>query len=49
MVFAVEGQDHTFGTGLTEPVAEAVEPLAQRIEQEILRRRAAAPRLPERR
>jgi hydrogenase maturation protease len=42
VVFAVEGQDHSFGTGLTEPVAEVVEPLAQRIEQEIVRYRDAA-------
>ncbi|MFE9557788.1 hydrogenase maturation protease [Streptomyces sp. NPDC006703] len=42
VVFAVEGQDRTLGTGLTEPVAEVVEPLAQRIEQEIVRYRAAA-------
>ncbi|WP_406100762.1 hydrogenase maturation protease [Streptomyces sp. NBC_01003] len=42
VVFAVEGQDHTLGTGLTEPVAEVVEPLVQRIEEEIAGFRAAA-------
>ncbi|MEK0097204.1 hydrogenase maturation protease [Streptomyces sp. A475] len=45
VVFAVEGQDHALGTGLTASVAEAVEPLVQRIEQEIVEFRAAlAPR-----
>lgn len=47
VVFAVEGQDHTLGTGLTEPVAEVVEPLAQRIEQEIIQYRNAAAHPPD--
>jgi hydrogenase maturation protease len=41
VVFAVEGQDHTLGTGLTAPVAEVVEPLVQRIEEEIVGFRTA--------
>jgi hydrogenase maturation protease len=41
VVFAVEGEDHTLGTGLTAPVAQVVEPLVQRIEQEIVGFRAA--------
>jgi hydrogenase maturation protease len=41
VVFAVEGQDHTLGTGLTTTVAEVVEPLVQRIEEEIVGFRAA--------
>ncbi|MGW3498047.1 hydrogenase maturation protease [Streptomyces sp. NPDC001020] len=36
VVYAVEGADRSLGTGLTPAVAEAVRPLAERIEAEIL-------------
>ncbi|MFF7891939.1 hydrogenase maturation protease [Streptomyces sp. NPDC007907] len=37
VVYAVEGSDASLGTGLTPAVAEAVEPLADSVEDEILR------------
>lgn len=46
VVFAVEGEDHALGTGLTEPVAAVVGPLVRRIEEEVFRHRAAV-RAPE--
>ncbi|MGW9030297.1 hydrogenase maturation protease [Streptomyces sp. NPDC055722] len=42
IVYAVEGADRSQGTGLTPPVAEAVLPLAERIEEEIVRHAEAA-------
>ncbi|MFI1163458.1 hydrogenase maturation protease [Streptomyces sp. NPDC020801] len=40
VVYAVEGADHTQGTGLSAPVAAQVEPLADRVAAEIARYRA---------
>lgn len=44
VVYAVEGADTSLGTGLTDVVADAVEPLAERIEEDIVRYRATAAR-----
>ncbi|MEU8583039.1 hydrogenase maturation protease [Streptomyces abikoensis] len=44
IVYAVEGADSSLGTGLTEAVAAAVEPLAERIEADIARHRDAVAR-----
>ncbi|MET9295840.1 hydrogenase maturation protease [Streptomyces sp. NPDC003077] len=44
VVFAVEGQDGSLGTGLSPAVAEAVGPLAEAVEAEIVRHRDAAAR-----
>ncbi|MFG3259844.1 hydrogenase maturation protease [Streptomyces sp. NPDC048172] len=41
VVYAVEGADHSMGTGLSEPVAEAVERLALLVEDEITAHRSA--------
>ncbi|MEU2266718.1 hydrogenase maturation protease [Streptomyces olindensis] len=41
VVYAVEGADGSLGTGLTPAVADVVEPLADAVEDEILRYRAA--------
>lgn len=37
VVYACEGAEHGIGTGLTPPVARAVRPLAERIEQDLQR------------
>jgi hydrogenase maturation protease len=34
-VYAVEGADHSLGTGLTPSLAEAVQPLAERVEEDL--------------
>ncbi|MFE7607058.1 hydrogenase maturation protease [Streptomyces celluloflavus] len=39
VVYAVEGADSALGTGLTTAVAAAVEPLAERVEADIMRHR----------
>ncbi|MFC5720924.1 hydrogenase maturation protease [Streptomyces gamaensis] len=44
VVYAVESADTSLGTGLTEAVAAAVEPLAERIEEDIARHRGALAR-----
>ncbi|GAA0415267.1 hydrogenase maturation protease [Streptomyces luteireticuli] len=44
IVYAVEGADRSLGTGLTEAVAAAVDPLAERVEADIARHRDAAAR-----
>ncbi|GAA3784676.1 hydrogenase maturation protease [Streptomyces chiangmaiensis] len=46
IVYAVEGADRSLGTGLTPSVAQAVRPLAERIEEEVIRHAEAAPREP---
>jgi hydrogenase maturation protease len=35
IVYAVEGADHSLGTGLTPSLAEAVQPLAERVEEDL--------------
>ncbi|WP_030681139.1 hydrogenase maturation protease [Streptomyces sp. NRRL B-1347] len=44
VVFAVEGSDTSLGTGLSPAVAAAIGPLAETVEQEIVRHRDAAAR-----
>ncbi|RLU89217.1 peptidase M52 [Streptomyces griseocarneus] len=44
IVYAVEGADSTLGNGLGEAVAAAVEPLAERVEEDIARHRDAMAR-----
>ncbi|WJV44732.1 hydrogenase maturation protease [Streptomyces flavofungini] len=44
VVFAVEGADHSLGTGLSPAVAAVVGPLAESVEREIVRHRDAAAR-----
>ncbi|MFF4534316.1 hydrogenase maturation protease [Streptomyces sp. NPDC001407] len=44
VVYAVEGADSSLGTGLTPAVVAAVEPLAERIEEDIERHRDAVAR-----
>jgi len=46
VVHAVEGTDHTVGTGLSPAVEAAVEPLARTIESEIAHHHATTPRRP---
>ncbi|MHB9864142.1 hydrogenase maturation protease [Streptomyces sp. YIM S03343] len=46
VVYAVEGADGDFGTGLTPAVEAAVEPLAGAVEEEIVRYRDTASRGP---
>ncbi|MFD0418699.1 hydrogenase maturation protease [Streptomyces sp. NPDC127108] len=44
VVYAVEGGDSSLGTGLSSAVAEAVAPLAEAVEVELVRHRDAAAR-----
>ncbi|MFD9903671.1 hydrogenase maturation protease [Streptomyces sp. NPDC059063] len=44
IVYAVEGADNALGTGLSAPVADAVGPLVEAVENEIVRHRDAAAR-----
>ncbi|MFI9025221.1 hydrogenase maturation protease [Streptomyces sp. NPDC053560] len=44
LVLAVEGADHSIGTGLTQAVADTVEPLTDAVEAEIVRHRDATAR-----
>ncbi|WKX68997.1 hydrogenase maturation protease [Streptomyces sp. XD-27] len=44
VVYTVQGADSALGTGLSVPVTAAVEPLAERVEAEIVRHRDAAAR-----
>jgi hydrogenase maturation protease len=41
LVYAVEGAEHCLGTGLTPPVARAVRPLTEHIEQDLVRHAGA--------
>lgn len=44
VVYAVEGADRSLGTGLTPSVAEALLPVAERVEADVVRHAGAAPR-----
>lgn len=49
IVYAVEGADGSLGTGLTEAVAAAVEPLVRRVEADLVAHRTAGAREGDRR